>query len=386
VSDKFERELREHLHLDAGKVNEFPRDLAGRIRNRIEPRRGFGLMQQLALAGALILLAGLLAYGIGQLRASRSQPAGQNQTVPTSSPQAIQPSTSPQLSTGVDLFSCVDETWGGSGPPAQLTAVRFAQHDGYDRLTLEFAAHLPSYGLVRQASPDFVKDASGQPVKLKGKAGLKVILKPATAAYPLPAKRPSLSEIQDFGFLGDFEQVVTLGIGLSQPACIRVFELSNPTRLVIDFDTSAPTPATRIELRPFSCSSRESNSTAAVTLDAVRVRHQTGFDRVVFEFAGSSVPGYSLTPQSNATFTRDPGGPVNLSGSAGLLVVLSNTAAYQASVASSPTPVVTKVEQLNEFKPLAFGVGLNRAACFRVTELTNPGRLVIDFETPPAAG
>jgi hypothetical protein len=385
VSDKFDSDLREHLHQEAGNVNDFPRDLAGRIRDGIEPRRSFGLVQQLAVAGGLILLAGLLAYGIGQLRASSGLPAGQS-PIPTASGavQTVQPVV------GLGPFSCADETWGGNGPQAQLTAVRMASHNGYERMTLEFSGSstVPAYGLVRQKSPDFVKDASGQPVRLAGSAGLKVYLKPVTAANPLPIDKPAGADIREISLIGNFEQQVILGVGLSQPACVRVLELSKPTRLVVDFDTTPASQASPVELLPFVCADRKGGSTAAATVVAVRVAHHTGYDRIVFEFApqpdgSSKIPSYTMIQQSSAQFTKDPSGqPANLEGSAGLRVVFRNTAAQGSAISSSPTPVVTQVRQIGEFeRVVSFGIGLNRAACFRVVELTGPGRLVIDFES-----
>jgi len=47
--------------------------------------------------------------------------------------------------------------------------------------------------------------------------------------------------------IGDFERVVSYGIGLANPACLRVFELSGPTRLVIDVQTPADAPAAAAE-------------------------------------------------------------------------------------------------------------------------------------------
>src|SRR2546428_13208197 len=53
MSDKFENDLREHLHREAEEIREFPRRLRGRIREGIAPRARARMAPQLALAGVL---------------------------------------------------------------------------------------------------------------------------------------------------------------------------------------------------------------------------------------------------------------------------------------------------------------------------------------------
>jgi len=129
-----------------------------------------------------------------------------------------------------------------SPPPlAQLNDLRVAAQTGYDRIVFQFAGGpVPAYTLTRQASTHFVKDASGQPVTLQGSAGLKLVFHGA-AAYPTYTKstdiKPGLAAVQEVEQIGDFEGVLSWGIGLSKPSCMRTLELTNPTRLVIDIQT-----------------------------------------------------------------------------------------------------------------------------------------------------
>jgi hypothetical protein len=46
-----------------------------------------------------------------------------------------------------------------------------------------------------------------------------------------------LPVVQEVEQIGDFEGVLSWGIGLSQQSCMRTLELSNATRLVIDIQT-----------------------------------------------------------------------------------------------------------------------------------------------------
>src|SRR5947207_13964286 len=57
MSDDFEKNLRDHLHREAEETREFPRRLRGRIRDGIAPRARARMAPQLALAGALVLVA-----------------------------------------------------------------------------------------------------------------------------------------------------------------------------------------------------------------------------------------------------------------------------------------------------------------------------------------
>jgi hypothetical protein len=128
----------------------------------------------------------------------------------------------------------------------QLTAVRVAHQAGFDRIVFEFApqagatAHLPAYTVTRQASAKFVKDPSGMPVTMRGSSGLRIVFQGASGATSYTGSRDqiySLPVVQEVEQLGDFEAVLSWGAGLTQSACIRTLELSNPTRLVIDVQT-----------------------------------------------------------------------------------------------------------------------------------------------------
>jgi hypothetical protein len=125
-------------------------------------------------------------------------------------------------------------------------------------------------------------------------------------------------------------------------------------------------------------------------LAAVRVAHQPGFDRIVFEFApqaGAHLPAYTVSRQASAKFVKDPSGlPVTMRGSSGLRIVFhgASAASYSGSRDLTYTlPVVQEVEQLGDFEAvLSWGAGLSQASCIRTLELSNPTRLVIDVQTP----
>jgi len=150
-------------------------------------------------------------------------------------------------------FTCTNKAGGVSGASGTVTDIRFAHHDGYDRLVIGFATanSMPQYQLTRQSSATFARDASSQPVTLEGSAGIRAVLQNSDVTNGvLTDAKPRLPEIREIANIGNFERVVSYGVGLKTAACYRVLELSGPTRLVIDVQTppdavaSASTAAT----------------------------------------------------------------------------------------------------------------------------------------------
>lgn len=394
MSDDFEKGLRDHLRSEAEETREFPRRLRGRIRDGIAPRSRARMAPQLALAGALVLVAvAVLAY---------RNPTIIN--VVTTNINKIFPSPSPTP----QPFICTDRSGGSAGLSAQLTSIRTAPHDGYDRVVFEFGgAGIPSYDLTRQDSATFTRDASGQSVTLDGAAGLKLVFRDADAASGVGTDlKPALKGLREIAQVGSFERVLSYGIGISSSQCVRVLELSGPPRLVVDVATTAsasttaaptplPTAPAATDLGSFTCQDRSGGTSGspAMQLTDVRVAHQPGYDRIVVEFApqaGASprLPAYTLSRQASAHFVKDPSGqPITMRGSYGLRVVFqqaTGASTYNKSRDLTPNlPVVQEVEQLGDFEAvLSWGAGLSRQSCVRTLELSNPTRLVIDVQTP----
>ena len=149
-------------------------------------------------------------------------------------------SFSEAAASGVPAFGCTNSS-GGSSTPGTVTSIRVAHHSGFDRLVIGFATSnaVPQYDLQRQTSSIFTRDASGQSVILQGAAGVKVVLRNADISSGVPADlKPGLPEIREVSNIGNFERVVSYGVGLQDEACLRVFTLSGPSRLVIDVQTA----------------------------------------------------------------------------------------------------------------------------------------------------
>lgn len=134
----------------------------------------------------------------------------------------------------------------GAGGASHVTDIRVARHEGFDRVVVQFDRGLPETEL-RQAIPPFTTDPAGQPLTVAGNVFVSLILRgasrggtdgPVTYEGPTDFTLGSDSVVQ-VRMAGDFEAVMTFVIGLTAPPCYRIFPLSDPSRLVIDFERPA---------------------------------------------------------------------------------------------------------------------------------------------------
>ncbi len=124
---------------------------------------------------------------------------------------------------------------------AVLREVRTGMHDGFDRVTFEFAgAEMPSYHIEYIDKP-VRACGSGNVVNLKGDGWLEIRFEPSAAhtedGKPTVENRelaPDHKIIGELKLTCDFEAVVTWVLGVSSPNKYRVLELENPTRLAVD--------------------------------------------------------------------------------------------------------------------------------------------------------
>jgi hypothetical protein len=173
-------------------------------------------------------------------------------------------------------FTCTDKPGGAASAAATVSDVKVAHHDGYDRLVIGFAtaSAMPQYQINQQATAHFVRDASGQPVNLNGAAGLRVVLRNADIVSGAPSDlKPNLPEIREVAQIGNFERVVSYGVGLATPACFRILELSGPTRLVIDVQT--PASASTATAAPSSSPTEAVANQSAAPSDLAATGHPT---------------------------------------------------------------------------------------------------------------
>lgn len=135
--------------------------------------------------------------------------------------------------------------------PPRLVAVRAAHHPGFDRVVFEFSGSVPSRRNVRYVSR-LVADPSGKPVRIAGRAILEASFSPATAhtaagAFTAPGRIAyALPNVITVVRSGDFESVLSYGIGLAKRTSFHVFTLGHPSRVVIDIATPFRTVVNRV--------------------------------------------------------------------------------------------------------------------------------------------
>jgi hypothetical protein len=125
-----------------------------------------------------------------------------------------------------------------------------------------------------------------------------------------------------------------------------------------------------------------------VTLRDLRVGVNAGFDRVVLEFLGSSVPGYRVEYADEASQCGS-GDPVRAAGDGMLVVTLRGTQAHddRGQPTVSPRerrlqmPVVREYRFSCDFEGVVQVVlGVAGRNQYRVMELQNPARLIVDVQ------
>ena len=131
----------------------------------------------------------------------------------------------------------------GAQSTPTLVDVRARSHTGYDRVVFEFRGAVPEHRI--RYVDQLVEDGTGDPVSVAGAADLEVVFEGANAheedGSPTISPRrfsPGLPAVKEIAQLGDFEAVVSYGIGVDQRRPIQVSTLSNPSRLVVDISTT----------------------------------------------------------------------------------------------------------------------------------------------------
>ena len=161
-----------------------------------------------------------------------AQPAPAATVVPTGAPEANLPP-----------FSCENKKQVfGQGPqpmPSLVRDVRVANDGAFDRFVIELDA-LQWAEVTPGPAAVFVTDPKGEQVKLLGSAGLRLVVFGATndgkGQTDLKLNGPSLLEARQ---IGNFEGVLSWGLGLSKTPCFRVVAMNSevqgpPTKLVVD--------------------------------------------------------------------------------------------------------------------------------------------------------
>jgi len=119
--------------------------------------------------------------------------------------------------------------------------VRHAEHRSFDRVVVDVRGRRPGYSIRHARVLRF--DGSGQKAHLRGRHKMVLVLDPASghdqagnSVYRGPRHlRLQFATLRGIKLLGDYEGRVTLGLGLDRKAPYRIFTLTDPSRVVVDF-------------------------------------------------------------------------------------------------------------------------------------------------------
>lgn len=164
---------------------------------------------------------------------------------PSASIRTALTSTTPTVLAAQEPFTCslpVNRAASGSGL-AQPTTARVGGQSAFDRIVFEYAGTaLPSLS-VTSATPPFSTDPKGAVLAVSGKVFLHIVFRNVpgiVSAYSGPKSfKAGLPVLTDLELSGDFEGVQQWVAGLSGQACVRVFTLTSPSRLVLDLESSS---------------------------------------------------------------------------------------------------------------------------------------------------
>ena len=123
----------------------------------------------------------------------------------------------------------------------RVTDLRWARHAHFDRVVIDIRGRRPAYSI--RYTRRLLFDPSGKPVPLHGRKKVSLAITPASGhdragntVYDGPRLRQvHLPSLRGIALTGDFEGVVSFGFTTSGKVPYRIFALTDPTRLVVDF-------------------------------------------------------------------------------------------------------------------------------------------------------
>lgn len=358
------------------------------------PRHKLHAFAALTFAGALTLSACAAADPTDN--ADNNGPAPPPAET-TSQTQTVEPAANSADPGGVDTLGVPATTPMGNPDTAlkenpaanadlDVVNVRMATHDGFDRVVFDTAGTgAPGWHVDYNETP--VQQGSGHPIEFEGSTALDVMIHGVTgpADVPdLPGTGGVVTEVlSDITHHGSTHFVI--GMNDVVPYSVQVIE--EPQRLVIDIlheGDGAPSPIGQPHIED-----RVQDSVAPHerVVTAVRLATHEGFDRVVFDTAGSGGAGW-FTEYTATPFQLGSGLPVAYNGNVALNLNLSGMVRHtgdgheQSDLGIIPGAggVVNEVVSgINHHGQTQFVIGLDEVLPYSIQVLEEPHRVVVDI-------
>jgi hypothetical protein len=236
--------------------------------NRLVPPTGVATMSQTSSSGSaarhlrthpilavVVVSVALAIAGCHSADDTATGAAPDSAATPAKSRSAMSPASLPTPGSDVVSAEPADapgEVWpiepvtlpakvGPAGDLPVLTAIRTGRHHSYERLVLDFSG---SFGDVSVGYKRLIReDPTNRVMPLPGHAYLHVVVRGVVATwnavphqqYPGPLTvTPNYPTLKQVSIAGDFEAVLSFGVGLDRVAGFKVSRLTGPDRLVID--------------------------------------------------------------------------------------------------------------------------------------------------------
>ncbi len=289
---------------------------------------------------------------------------------------------------------------------ANLTGVRMARHDGFDRLVfdLESAGGGHPGWSVSFAEPPFV-GVPGNMIPVVGRSFLGVTLNGASTwdweagelsydgQWHIAGNTENITEVV---IVEDFEALMFFAVGLHERAPFRAALYQDPLRLVVDVAVPEGAGAD-----PLATGSVTGQATGYGWLEDARLDRHDGFDRFVIEFSDTYTPPWAAddpyyrvgVPRWEVAYASPPfwacEDRVTVAGeqfllvslTAGALADVDGTVLYRGERRlAADTVVVAEAALLEGCDGAQWVLGLDRAARYTVSILEYPHRLVVDVQ------
>jgi hypothetical protein len=200
-------------------------------------------MRQVRIVAASLLVAAVAGCaGAPSGGGDGAGGTGSAQPVSAAPATTVAPTTAPSTTAGQPAWPTDPRHAAGAGArTGELVSIRTGRHDAFDRVVFQFnGSGTPGYDV--KYVDHVTQDPSDRPVPLQGRAFLWVVVQGASTAdmsyrtvYTGPdavtTGYPSLKQIK---LAGDFERVLSFGLGVDHRSGYRVLALSGPPRLVVD--------------------------------------------------------------------------------------------------------------------------------------------------------
>ena len=143
------------------------------------------------------------------------------------------------------------------------------------------------------------------------------------------------------------------------------------------------------ELNVWTKSELARSSSESGELIKARAAKNKTYDRVVFEFK-DKIPGYKIEFSKPPFYYGESDNAVKVAGKSFVRVTFSSTNAHDTETGKNilsykkgklGLPVVQETTVIYDFEAMVeFVIGLKQSKDFRVTQLQNPARIIIDFK------